>query len=144
MARYITSVRTPLRAGDAFALVADLQNLPDWDPGVADAEQIVGIGPGPDSVYAVELSSGMDLRYETIAFEGPRSVILEARTRWFSSTDIISARPLGEGSVVTYDATLSLNGIARLGDPFLRLAFGRIGDRAAAGLRSMLDGEFVT
>lgn len=47
------------------------------------------------------------------------------------------------GTLVTYDADLQLNGVLRLADPLLRLAFGRIGDRAAAGLRRVLKGEDV-
>ncbi len=43
-------------------------------------------------------------------------------------------------AVVTYEADLSLKGVLRIGDPLLGLAFRRIGDRAAAGLRTALDG----
>ena len=42
------------------------------------------------------------------------------------------------GTCVTYDATLTLNGPRSALDPLLGLAFGRIGDRAAAGLRAAL------
>ena len=49
--------------------------------------------------------------------------------------------PDGTGSVVTYDADLRLNGILGIGDLGLRLMFGRIGDRAAAGLRRALGGQ---
>ena len=39
---------------------------------------------------------------------------------------------------MTYDATLTLNRPLGLFDPLLRLAFRRIGDRAAAGLKRVL------
>ncbi|CAB4659805.1 unannotated protein [freshwater metagenome] len=42
---------------------------------------------------------------------------------------------------MTYDAELKLNGPLGLADPILRLTFGRIGDRAAAGLIRVLEGE---
>jgi len=45
--------------------------------------------------------------------------------------------------VVTYDAILTLRGPLGLFDPLLRLAFGRIGDRAAAGMRKALRGTEV-
>ena len=45
------------------------------------------------------------------------------------------------GCLVTYVADLSLKGVLRIGDPLLGLAFRRIGDRAAAGLRSVLEGD---
>ena len=47
--------------------------------------------------------------------------------------------PKGE----SYDADLRLKGVLRLADPLLGLAFGRIGDRAAEGLRAYLDGSCV-
>jgi len=46
--------------------------------------------------------------------------------------------PPSEGAVVTYDARLEPRGMLRLADPLLGLAFRRIGDRAAAGLRRVL------
>ena len=42
---------------------------------------------------------------------------------------------------MTYDADLRLNGLLRIGDLGLRLVFDRIGDRAAAGLRRVLEGR---
>ena len=61
-----------------------------------------------------------------------------ARSAVFTSIDRITVEPDGTGSVVTYDADLRLNGVLRLGDLGLRLVFGQIGDRAAAGLRRVL------
>ena len=55
----------------------------------------------------------------------------------------ITVEPDGAGSAVTYDADLRLNGVLRLGDLGLRLMFGRIGDRAAAGLRRVLGAQTV-
>ena len=42
-----------------------------------------------------------------------------------------------------YDAELELSGLLGLADPVLGLVFGRIGDRAAAGMAVALDGEIV-
>jgi len=42
--------------------------------------------------------------------------------------------------MVTYDADLSLKGVFGSGNPILGVVFGRIGDRAAAGLRRVLEG----
>ena len=144
MARFTTSIHTELAPVEAFARVADLANLADWDPGVTTSTQVVGDGPGPDAEYDVTLSTGsMTLRYVTTAFTGPRSVTYEAKASWFTSIDVISVEPAEQGSIVTYDATLRLPLVLRLGDPILGLVFRRIGDAAAAGLRSALDGEFV-
>ena len=54
-----------------------------------------------------------------------------------SSTDLSKV----QSSIVTYDAVLKLKGVLGVSDPLLKLAFNRIGDRAAAGLVEALDGE---
>lgn len=144
MARYTTSIRCALSPVDAFTRVADLANLADWDPGVAASAQVAGDGPGADAEYDVTLSTGsMMLRYVTTSFTGPRSVTYEAKASWFTSIDVISVESADDGSIVTYDATLRLPLWLRLGDPILGLAFRRVGDAAAGGLRSALEGEFV-
>ncbi len=61
----------------------------------------------------------------------------------FTSIDLITVQTDDEGTLVTYDAELTLNGVLGLADPLLRLAFGRIGDKAAAGLREALEGTTV-
>jgi hypothetical protein len=145
MARYTTSIDSSLAPAEAFALIADLANLADWDPGVTTSTQVSGDGPGPDAEYDVTLSNGsMTLRYQTIEYRGPRSVTYEARAAWFTSVDVISVEPTEGGSVVTYDAMLRLPLLLRIVDPALTLVFRRIGDAAAKGLRARLDGTFVS
>lgn len=145
MAHYVTSVRSDRAAEAAFDFVADLRNLEAWDPGVRKSVQVIGDGVGPDSAYDVTIASppGMTLRYETSAIDRPRSVTLIARTTFFTSVDVITAVDDGDGSIVTYDATLTLNGPLGLADLVLRPVFQRIGDKAAKGLRRSLDGETV-
>ena len=50
----------------------------------------------------------------------------------------------GGATVVTYDATLRLPFPLSLGDPILQRIFNRIGDKAAAGMESALEGELVS
>lgn len=143
MARYVTTVRTPRSPQEAFEYMADLRNFAEWDPGVTRAVQVDGEGAGPDGVYDVTVKNpGKDLtlRYRTREFDAPRFVRVVATSTLFTSDDRITVEADGDGSLVTYDAELRLNGPLRLADPFLKLAFGRIGDRAAAGLRTALDG----
>lgn len=145
MARYVTTVRTRWSPEVAFAYMADLRNFAEWDPGVVRAVQRIGDGGGPGSEFDVTVRSpGRDLtlRYRTVEHAAPTEVLVIASTSTLTSEDRITvvAEPDG-GASVTYDADLRLAGPLRLADPFLRLAFGRIGDRAAAGLRRVLGGE---
>ena len=146
MARYVTRVKTPLAADDAFDYVADLTNFAEWDPGVRRAVQVEGKRAEVGAAYDVTVAAvprDLTLRYEVVEHDAPRSCLVVARSAMFTSTDRITVVPDGDGSIVTYDAELALNGPLGLFDPVLRLAFGRIGDRAAAGLRRALDGEAV-
>ncbi len=142
MARYLMRVRTDLTPDQAFAYVADLRNFAEWDPGVSSAEQVVGDGPRVGAEYDVEASGSM-LRYVTEACDPPLVVRARARNRWITSVDTITVSPDDPGSVVTYDADLTLNGVLRLGDPVLSLVFRRIGDKAAAGLVAKLEGTLL-
>ncbi len=141
MARYVTTVRSAKTPREAFAYMADLRNFAEWDPGVKAVRQVEGSGGGPDSVFDVTVvAPGPDLtlRYVTEVHDAPHNLLVVARSSVFTSIDRITVEPDGTGSVITYDADLRLNGVLRVGDLGLRLVFGQIGDRAAAGLRRVL------
>ncbi|MEM8708787.1 MAG: SRPBCC family protein [Actinomycetota bacterium] len=146
MARYATTISSDRPATGAFAFVADLSNLPQWDPGVKEARQVRGAGLGPESAYEVVLSSAGNTRltYEMTEFDGDAlTATLVATHSWFRSIDVISATGDADSSEVTYDATLELRGPLGLIDPIFKLVFDRIGDKAAAGLASALNGTKV-
>ena len=126
---------------EAFAYMADLGNFVEWDPGVKAVRQVEGSGGGLDAVFDVTVvAPGPDLtlRYVTEVHDAPHNLLVVARSIVFTSIDRITVEPDGTGSIVTYDADLRLNGVLRVGDLGLRLVFGQIGDRAAAGLRRVL------
>jgi hypothetical protein len=143
MARYVTSVTTPLSSAEAFAYMADVTHFVDWDPGVKRVLRVAGHGAGVGAAYELTVKAGSTtvMRYEVKEYEPPRRILLVARTSFLTSVDEIRVEPAGSGCIVTYDAKLTLNGPLGLFDPLLRLAFRRIGDRAAAGLKRVLSGE---
>jgi len=142
MARYVTKVRTQRPAAEVFDYMADLRHFRDWDPGVKKVVQVEGDGGGVDGVFDVSVS-GTTLRYRTVEFDSPHLLVVKAESGTLISTDRITVDTDAEGTLVTYDADLRLKHVLAVADPLLRLAFGRIGDRAAAGLRRVLDGEQV-
>ena len=145
MAHYQVSIRSPWSAAEAFDYMVDLEHFAEWDPGVKRAVRAPDSGDGASAAFDVTVSAiGRDLplRYETVEIDVPRRVKVQADTATLRSVDVITVDGApGGGSVVTYDADLSLKGVLRFGDPLLGLAFRRIGDRAAAGLRSVLEGD---
>lgn len=147
MARYVVHVRSPKPPSESFAYMADLSHLAEWDPGVVKVEQAAGDGAGPDAVFDVAVKGigrSFTLRYRTTHYDSPTTIVVRALGRLLTSLDTITVHDDGAGSVVTYDAELTLNGPLRLADPLLGLSFKRIGDRAAAGLITALDGEHIT
>ena len=146
MARYVTSVATPLSSAEAFAYMADVSHFVEWDPGIKRVSRVAGDGPGVGAAYELTVEAGTTtvMRYEVTEYEAPRRLLLVARTPFLTSVDEIRVEPSGAGSIVTYDAKLTLNGLLGLFDPLLGLALRRIGHRAAAGLARVLSGKTVS
>ena len=133
MARFLTRVHSPLPAEEAFAYMADLTNFAQWDPGVRRAEQVTGDTPAEGAEFDVEvdgIGGSLTLRYRITAHRPPDEVVAEATTSLLRSLDRIMVEPASDGgSVVTYDAQLTLRGVLGLADPLL--AVGLRPDRSA-------------
>lgn len=126
--------------------MADLRNFEGWDPGVLGVEQVEGTTPVIGAEYDITVQAmpkPMVLRYRIITFEPSHLVVARAESTLLTSLDRITVDTDDEGTTVTYDAELTLNGPLGLADPLLGIAFKRIGDRAAAGLVEALNGERV-
>ncbi len=147
MARYVIHIRTPMPPAEAFAYMADLANFTKWDPGVDRVEQVRGDGGGPDAVFDVAVKAfgrSITLRYATVAYDAPTSVVAFAESSLLTSRDRITVKPDGSGSIVTYDAVLKMKGPLGLADRLLGASFNKIGDRAGAGLVAALAGERIS
>jgi carbon monoxide dehydrogenase subunit G len=74
------------------------------------------------------------------AYDRPRNVTLVGGGSNFHGVDVISFPPRdGGGTVLTYGADLSLKGLARLAEPFIKGKLDEMSDRAVAGLKAELD-----
>ncbi|CAN5702878.1 SRPBCC family protein [soil metagenome] len=134
MAKYRMRGRTDQSPDEVFDFMADLGNFPDWDPGTSSAEQVTGDGPGVGASYVLD-ASNQKFTYTVKTYDRvARKVVAEAPKSWVTSQDTITVAPDGDGSVVTYEAILTLAGALKLGDPILQLLFNRIGGKAADGL----------
>jgi hypothetical protein len=150
MARYVAKMRTPRSPTEVFDYMADFRNVAAWDPSIRRVDQVVGTGGSSDAEFDVTISNpGRDmlLRYRTVEYDAPHGLRLVARNRWFTSDDRITVTPDegdGDGSILVYDARLTLSGPLGLADPLLGFAFNRVADRAVSGLHRALDGVPVT
>ena len=142
MAHYATTIESKLPASEAFAYMADFANAREWDPSVSTAAPLgdrpVGLGSAFDLV-ARFAGRDVPLRYEIVAYEEPKMVVLEARRPGFVSRDTIAVEPAEHGSVVRYDATLAFRGLGRLVDPVMQRIFNRVGAHATIGMQTALN-----
>jgi hypothetical protein len=143
MARYRTTQTTGWDPDTAFAWMADLRHLADWDPSITASEQVAGDGPGPGAEYDVTVhAAGGDrtMRYRIEEWHpAERRLLAVSETPVLTSYDRISVEAVEEGvAAVTYDADLVMKGPAKLADPLVGVGFDRMGDTAAAGLADVL------
>jgi uncharacterized protein YndB with AHSA1/START domain len=141
MARYRATVHADGRPEEVFDYLADFSCVAEWDPGVTRASALSedprAVG-ARFSVVSRFLGREIPLEYRTVELQRPRRLVVRAETASVVSLDTIELRPAEGGTEVTYDAKLSLKGAYRLAALPIRLAFGRIGDRARAGLQEAL------
>ncbi len=141
MPTYRTVIQTPAEPAEVFAYLSRFDRAEEWDPGVTRGEMVTGEPVGLGSRFRLVarfLGRSLPLEYEVVDFVAPERLVLRAETGALRSTDTITCGAEGSGTLVLYEAVLEAKGWARFADPFLAVAFRRIGDRAAAGLRERL------
>lgn len=142
MARYTATLETSRTRRDVAAYLSDFSSTREWDPGVVEAERLdqgpVAVG-SRFRVVARFLGRRAELTYEIVRHDPGERVTLRGESATVVSLDTMrfSDTPDG-GTRVSYEADLTLKGPLRALDPLLRLAFNRVGDRAAAGLQAEL------
>jgi hypothetical protein len=142
MARYRETIRSSRSAEEVFDYMAEFSNVTEWDPSASEAHAIDSNPPGPGACFAVVagfMGRSVPLEYETVVYERPARVVLRAENSSTVSEDTVTVRPVDSGgSEMTYDASLTFRGPAKLLGPLFALAFRRLGDNAAEGLRREL------
>ena len=142
MARFVDTVMTSTWSeDDAFSYMGDARNFAEWDPGTQRVVQVRGVGGGPDAAFDVTAEVGSRssvLHYETVDWQPPKRVVLEASNAWMRLHDEIVIDRVDTDTLVTYDARITLRGPLRLFDRMLDRRFRTVGQRAAAGLRERL------
>lgn len=138
MAGFKTTLHSPLPAEAAFDFLADLANMAHWDPGVLQAAPVEDRPPRLGAAYDVTVKGfprPLTLRYHLTEYAPHHMFVAEARSPRLTSVDRIIIEPDHEGgSIVTYDAQLTINGLLRMADPLVGVIFDRIGRRAEQGL----------
>jgi Polyketide cyclase / dehydrase and lipid transport len=141
MTHYVARIPVSIARPAAFAYLARFDRAAEWDPGVETGEMLtpepVGVG-SQFRLVARFLGRRIPLVYEIAEYDRDERIVLRAENHSTRSVDTITFEDDARGTVVVYDAQLDVKGIGRLADPLLAIVFRRIGDRAAAGLRTHL------
>ena len=135
---HVTRTFTVDRPSDAvLAYLADFGHADQWDPGTQTCTRIddgpVAVGARWHNVSRI-LGKETDLEYTLEQLEEHR-IVLVGRNKTATSTDDITVHPTDGGSEVTYDATVELHGLAKLGSPVLQVQFEKLGDQTVNGIR---------
>lgn len=135
--RTFTVTAAPQRALD---YLADFANATAWDPGTVSCTRT---DSGPVQVGAVWhntskiLGVETELDYTLEHLDGER-IELVGRNKTAAAHDVITVRPDGSGSEITYDATVDLHGLAKLGAPLMQLEFEKLGNETVTGIQREL------
>ena len=141
MTRLLETAKTSLSPAEAFAAAGDFENIDQWDPGVVSAVKRTPGEVGVGTVYDLELTyrgRSLDMAYTVTELVKDEKIVLEGTGGVVHAIDVISFEPDGEGTLVTYQADLTLTGIARFFQPLLNGRLGAVGEAAGNGLRSWL------
>jgi NAD(P)-dependent dehydrogenase (short-subunit alcohol dehydrogenase family) len=142
MARFRGTVRSDRSVEEAFDYLADFANAAEWDPGTHAAERLDEGPIGVGSAFRLLVAAGprqVPFEYRITAYDRPHRVVLVAESATVRSEDTVTVVPAaGGGSLLTYDAELTLRGRLAPGDVLLRPFFDRLGAKGLAGLRRAL------
>lgn len=141
MATYKAKFNSPMSVDEAFSFLADFSNAPEWDANTKSSDLLEGDPYEVGARYKVVTAfAGRDLTltYETTEIDRPNRVVLRSATGVVEIEDVMTFEPDGEGSVVSYEANILPNGIAKVLDPIFALIFKRVGDHAAESLKAAL------
>lgn len=148
MVHVIRTFTVDRSAPAVLAYLADFAHATEWDPGTESCTRVDGAAAGAEGPprvgtrwHNVSKVLGMttELEYTLEHLDGER-IRLVGRNRTATSTDDISVHPHELGAEITYDATVELHGVAKVGSPVLQMEFDRLGDETVTGIRDAVAG----
>lgn len=135
------SFKVAASAATVTAYLEDFTHTEAWDPGTVRCRRLdegpLGVGARWENTSRFR-GRESTLQYRLVTRE-PHRLVFHGTNRTVAATDDIAVRPHAEGSLVTYRATLTFQGIFRFAEPFLRRSFEALADAVQAKLPGVLD-----
>jgi carbon monoxide dehydrogenase subunit G len=127
---------------EVFAYLADFTTTTQWDPGTLRTTRESGDGGIGTTYRNVSRFLGRETRltYVVTDYQSPQLLQLRGENRTVLARDTMRLTGTGGATMISYRAEFEFKGWARLVAPLAAPALRRLGDRAAQGLRSALDG----
>ncbi|MBK5111356.1 MAG: SRPBCC family protein [Thermoleophilia bacterium] len=141
MATYRATAKSPMNPEQTFEYLADFTNASEWDENTKSCDLVSGDALAEGAEYKVVTSfAGRDLTltYRTVELERPGRIVFRSGTAIADIEDVITIARDGDGSKISYEATIHPKSVAKLLDPVFAIIFNRVGDRAAESLRETL------
>ncbi|MER5890306.1 SRPBCC family protein [Streptomyces sp. NPDC001941] len=140
MIRVVREFRVDHDLTHVVAYLADFAHTVHWDPGTRECRRI---GEGPVEVGARWLNTstfrGRTTRLTyVLERQEPGRLTFTGRNKTATTTDDLHFGAEGGGTRITYQATISFHGLARLAEPVLKREFERLGDEITQTLPAAL------
>lgn len=125
---------------EVVAYLADFANAEEWDPGTVSCDPItagpIKVGSQWRNVSSLA-GSKTELTYTLTTLEADR-VVLTGVNKSATSVDDIRVADQGATSEVTYEATVTFNGLAKVASPFMQLLFIYLGVKTEKQMQEVL------
>ncbi|MFE0700906.1 SRPBCC family protein [Streptomyces sp. NPDC058872] len=126
----------PRARSELMAYLEDFTRTEEWDPGTVSCVRLDDGPVRPGSRWRNTSrfrGRTTELTYELVARE-PARLVFVGENKTVTARDDLTFRAEGTGTRLTYRATLTFKGLARLAAPFLRTEFERLADEVAERL----------
>jgi len=139
------TVKAPKPVEEVFdLLLADLRNLPTWDPEIDAVEmtsegEVARVGATFRLTRERRLAPDVVMDYEIIELERPRRIVARATSSQVSGVDTFTVSPTAAGGAeVLYDTDIEPKGLAKLATPVVGAAVNSSGNGSRDGLERAL------
>ncbi|MDP2712255.1 MAG: SRPBCC family protein [Solirubrobacteraceae bacterium] len=141
---YSFTVTSPKPADEVFDYIADLRNLPEWDPETEATEQVSeGDAVRVGATFRVDVRRfGLtaSLNYALVELEHPRRIVARGTSNAVDGVDTFTISPTADGgSEVAYATEIELKGVSKIAKPIAAAITNRSGEKTRAGLEQTLN-----